>query len=541
MTMMGKASYRQRKWWYITACILFIFCISAIILKLYLGHSTIKTPQIIIFGIDGATWDVINPLIEIGRLPNFKYIIQNGAYGPLETIIPTLSPIIWTSIATGKSPLKHGIKTFLWKPKNSYAEYPVGNFQRRAKTIWKIVNDELDWKVALINWQAAWPPEEEYVEGAVISYGATINIDDPVFYYPKKTYILAQKIKKNIQDKEELLFNIGDNILRDHWAQLFLFYIVGIDYTLHKYYSEIDFKNKYIPDEIIYEYEKADRMLGKFIATGATIFVVSDHGGESYKNISPEQFNKMVNRVKKVYEKIIDINSYRVSLKDGIVILYSLEMNLILEDLNLCNSSYASECKVYYSTPYLVSSVVRDLFLNTSKFRDVNIESVAKVLSDIRTLKDKKPFFRPIILPNEKDGPDIRVFLNPDIKLNEEVVVKRKVFNVSRYLREWTFSGHHLFAPKGIMAIYGQNIKKDFVLKDAHIYDVVPTILALSGLPVAKDMDGKILKEIFVEVPEVRYIDTYEEGAEYKKQFKFPEQKSYERIMEELRSLGYIQ
>ncbi len=71
-------------------------------------------PGILLIGIDGADWDILDPLIEAGRLPNLTQLRQDGVSGPLTTLrdIP-LSPVIWTSIATGKGPDQHGITWFL--------------------------------------------------------------------------------------------------------------------------------------------------------------------------------------------------------------------------------------------------------------------------------------------------------------------------------------------------------------------------------------------------------------------------------------------
>ncbi|HKB16366.1 MAG TPA: alkaline phosphatase family protein, partial [Planctomycetota bacterium] len=64
-----------------------------------------------VLGLDGATWDRIRPLLESGKLPNFARLRREGACGPLKTIEPTHSALIWTTVVTGKSPEAHGIKS----------------------------------------------------------------------------------------------------------------------------------------------------------------------------------------------------------------------------------------------------------------------------------------------------------------------------------------------------------------------------------------------------------------------------------------------
>jgi hypothetical protein len=69
-------------------------------------------PKLMLIGIDSATWHVMTPLIERGELPNLGRLIREGAHGPLRTFFPTLSPLVWSTISTGKSPEKHGMKSF---------------------------------------------------------------------------------------------------------------------------------------------------------------------------------------------------------------------------------------------------------------------------------------------------------------------------------------------------------------------------------------------------------------------------------------------
>ena len=69
--------------------------------------------KILLFAIDGATWDIIDPLLEEGELPNLSRLIKSGARAPMITLTPTISPPIWTSIITGVYPDKHKITDFV--------------------------------------------------------------------------------------------------------------------------------------------------------------------------------------------------------------------------------------------------------------------------------------------------------------------------------------------------------------------------------------------------------------------------------------------
>jgi predicted AlkP superfamily phosphohydrolase/phosphomutase len=59
---------------------------------------------VLFIGVDGADWEIIQPLMQRGRLPHFAQIVRDGAAGELESIEPMLSPLLWTTMATGKLP-----------------------------------------------------------------------------------------------------------------------------------------------------------------------------------------------------------------------------------------------------------------------------------------------------------------------------------------------------------------------------------------------------------------------------------------------------
>ncbi|MFW6159917.1 MAG: alkaline phosphatase family protein [Acidobacteriota bacterium] len=161
--------------------------------------------QTIIFGLDGAGWNVLNPLLEKGSLPNFNRLIDGGSWGVLETIEPTKSSIIWTSIATGKSMIKHGIVDWTYINENNI-QVPYSHSERRAKTFWNIYGD-LGYEVGVINWFITYPPEE--VEGYMISeefkkiYKYDLN-ETPVTY-PEVLLKKLMPFRKTLKDFREII------------------------------------------------------------------------------------------------------------------------------------------------------------------------------------------------------------------------------------------------------------------------------------------------------------------------------------------------
>jgi hypothetical protein len=71
-----------------------------------------RSPPLLVFGIDGADWRYIEPLLARGELPHLAELRRRGAFGPLRTLRPCLSPAVWTTVATGRLPQEHGIQGF---------------------------------------------------------------------------------------------------------------------------------------------------------------------------------------------------------------------------------------------------------------------------------------------------------------------------------------------------------------------------------------------------------------------------------------------
>ena len=121
--------------------------------------------KVVVLGFDGASWDTIDPLIEAGKLPALARLKKDAAWGPLETFKPTKSPVIWTSIATGKSMTKHGILDFVFMEQNDI-QVPYSNSERREPSIWQIL-DHFDRRSVVVNWFVTYPPDA--IDGVMVS------------------------------------------------------------------------------------------------------------------------------------------------------------------------------------------------------------------------------------------------------------------------------------------------------------------------------------------------------------------------------------
>jgi predicted AlkP superfamily phosphohydrolase/phosphomutase/Tfp pilus assembly protein PilF len=109
--------------------------------------------RVAIFALDGADWDLLHELASDGRIPNLAALTAGGASTSLQTIQPTVSPMIWTTVATGLTPDRHGVIDFV----DHQNRTPVDAFSRRAPAIWDIA-DAFGRRAVVANWWTAWPP-----------------------------------------------------------------------------------------------------------------------------------------------------------------------------------------------------------------------------------------------------------------------------------------------------------------------------------------------------------------------------------------------
>jgi predicted AlkP superfamily phosphohydrolase/phosphomutase len=78
------------------------------------GEHHVRTGRrVIVLGIDGLDYQLVDRLMTQGRLPNFVRLAQDGSFGPLQTTIPPQSPVAWSSFITGLDPGRHGIFDFI--------------------------------------------------------------------------------------------------------------------------------------------------------------------------------------------------------------------------------------------------------------------------------------------------------------------------------------------------------------------------------------------------------------------------------------------
>ncbi len=114
--------------------------------------------RLLIIGWDAADWILIDRLFAAGKMPNLRRLVDAGARADLSTLEPKLSPLLWTSIATGKTADKHGILNFVEpKPEGGGLRLSAST-SRKTKALWNILSQN-GLTTNVIGWYASHPAE----------------------------------------------------------------------------------------------------------------------------------------------------------------------------------------------------------------------------------------------------------------------------------------------------------------------------------------------------------------------------------------------
>jgi predicted AlkP superfamily phosphohydrolase/phosphomutase len=122
--------------------------------------------RVFVIGLDGATYDLVQPWVETGLMPTLARLQASGTWGPLRTIAPPITAPAWTSFKTGMNPGRHGVFEFLYRAEGTYALSPVNARRCGARAIWDLLG-QAGRRVVVVNVPMTYPPHS--VNGAMIT------------------------------------------------------------------------------------------------------------------------------------------------------------------------------------------------------------------------------------------------------------------------------------------------------------------------------------------------------------------------------------
>jgi len=503
-----------------------------------------KMTKVLIIGFDGATWDLIKPWAEEEKLPTFKKLMQEGTWGNLESTIPYVTLPAWISLVTGKNPGKIGYAHFFMRDKNSYTFKIVKPKVEPLNPLWKLLKLGANKRAFILKVPTI--PRDKYMDiyikgEFVIGDQVTTeherellkrlqnSVSPPTKY--GKEYILwyTEQMKKEL----DLVHYLLENDQKYPW-DFIISVIFSTDHLSHLFWKFIDkthpnyTQNKDIQEAIMEYYSVLDSKLHEIVEIckekDIIVFIVSDHGqGPLKKRVN---INKWLieNGYMKLLKPLAKKQNNALLLKkvaDNIRkrrLLYKIYQKLpeqIKDYFRKKLQSYSEvkttegidwrHTKAYFSGLNGININLKGREPMGVVDKKEYISIVSEIIEKLRTLRD--PETNEVVIKNIwikydlYDGdfveslPDIIIEYKGEslyesvLGFNEPYLVNKPLF----YITEKKSSSHKR---NGIFLAYGPGIKKGQRI-DAKIYDVAPTVLHIFGLPVPKDMDGRVLMEIF--------------------------------------------
>ena len=213
-------------------------------------------PRVIFVGLDGADWQLLDRLAADGTMPNLAALARDGSRGPLLTQHPPLSPLVWTTMMTGVSPLRHRILDFTrYNPATRQRE-PITSDERAVPAIWNMVSSA-GRRVDVVGLWATYPPET--VNGTIVS-------DREIVEGGSGSGVERIKVETELRHRR-----ITELIEKDH-PDLAIVYYDGTDAMGHLLAPEVPRDYFARIDAILGDYR---RLAEK---TNATLVIASDHG-----------------------------------------------------------------------------------------------------------------------------------------------------------------------------------------------------------------------------------------------------------------------
>jgi arylsulfatase A-like enzyme len=420
--------------------------------------------KVFLIGVDGLTWRIVDPMLERGELPHIESLIRNGSRAEFITLKPALSPIVWTTIATGKLADQHGIRGF-WRTRGE-ADDPgdgaeqemierlkaigyIGEKDEQDTSSEKTLYRSTDWKARAL-WEIL---GDEGMESTVLGWWTT---------YP------VQPIE-GVMVSDRYLFNR-------------------------------------------FELEAEAR---------------GDSAGTSGRHVHPPEleprFAKMAVPVEEIDSAWLDRFVDGPVEVDGEMTLHNPidELRIVLARdasfhrmaLDLLSEAPPDFFTVYYegvdiSSHYFWKYLFPDEW--NAKYPDAPIDAEELdrfdgVITEHYRLMDE---YIGDLLEHADDDTMIMVMSDHGF------VTGRR--NKESGLAYETVSGTHgNAAPPGVLVMSGFGVKRDQQLRRATVLDIAPTLLAAYGLPVARDMPGQVLfagldKQAFEHPVPASFTETYE-------------------------------
>ncbi len=487
---------------------------------------------LLIIGLDGADWRILEPWLAEGRLPHLARLRERGKWGKLRSTIRPESSVAWTTFATGVNPGKHGVFGFAGQRPESYKPTLNTSASIRQPTFWALAGAEGQ-RVAVINAPMTYPPQP-FANGALVAGMLTPGLHSAFTHPPElrkrlleavPDYVInvdrsGQTLKNFIEATTQAIHARGRAALwlleQDAW-DAFIVVFTATDRLQHYSLHLLDPRHPFHdPDEsaallpsLLAAYQALDNAIGRLLTAAgrdATVFALSDHGFGGcarafWPNVWLEREGYLVRRDAKtapVEHRPRAWPAWAKKLKDRIPWLRERRRGAYL-------ASYLA--RVEWSRTAAVFSPAGGVRFNIrdrepqGALTPAQADSLAAELSQTLThLVDPATGVAPIahVFPRQSlyHGPYLHLApdlileprrADPDPALN---AIYFADFRPHIFADSGEFSGNHTW--DGVFMAAGPGIESGQI-EGARLVDIAPTILHALGLSIPAYMDGRVL------------------------------------------------
>jgi predicted AlkP superfamily phosphohydrolase/phosphomutase len=504
--------------------------------------------KLLVIGIDGGTWELLNALIEKGYLPFLHELISHGNSCDLMSTTPPVTPAAFSSFLTGLSPQDHGILTFRGFDRGKHLFYKNDACSLPVSHIFRLLNDG-GVKTGSVGIPMTYPPSE--VNGFMVS-GFDIPLSNLDYVYPpeeKEDYINNHypefhpaMVDSHIDEENYERFlgrmcsliqektSISIHLAKKYEVDLLVVHYQQTDALQHAMYTKLlqaatQGPNDDMEEKALQVYRVLDNEIKRLIESldFDTFMLFSDHGFQSLLGtLYPNRL--LLQKGSLAINPDLSKNTFR----SGITQLYKK----LPPWVKRLYRKYKKE-EVAYSDHRIEKHATTNMFVDWSDSKAVVIGGDLNghlYVFDERIIKEsiEKDFGGLCEVREFKQGSH-----GPDFTL-----IPPGGWNVSETMGKKIKEAHHGFRgthrQEGIFILSGKNIIRTELTR-AELIDIPPTLLGYFGIPVPMDMKGSILKDQFLSFPDITRCP--QRG---KKQQPYGEKEIEEELVSRMQALGYM-
>jgi predicted AlkP superfamily phosphohydrolase/phosphomutase len=542
--------------------------------------------KLLVVGWDGATFDLLDPWLESGELPNLARLVGSGVHGFLESVPNMNSGPAWTSVSTGLNPGKHGIYGLVGFAKDSYRLRPLNATDRRAHALWQRLSDA-GRSVIVVNLPMTYPAD--HVDGVLVAGGDAPGTQSRGFAHPEHVvdelrahvgeYIVADRIDGLIRDgdKAGALDRLRKMVQSRTRAALYLMehqdwdlcmvLFTASDSVQHYFWE--DLAGGAHQDAILTIFRDLDTALGdlrKQADDDTATILLSDHGfGE---HVATNEFlndflhqlgllhyraqrgsqRRFLRRLFTALETVLGDRG-RAWILERMPRLRGMRSEVLggIDWANTRAFNLAGSNQIWIN----VRGVHPQGIVSPGEEYEEVVRLIQRTLSNALDPATGRPAVKGVHRrddlyqgPYLEEAPDLLVEWSEEPARSglawhgegRNVTATRKVA-----YRPFVINGNH--RRMGILAAAGAPFKRAATVEGARLYDIAPTILYLLGHPIPRSLDGHVLEAAiqdgWLRAHPPSFTDEDREGSGEPSLSLSAEDE--DTVMARLRALGYVE